>query len=139
MNKLLTLSLSAAFFAGVSTLTYAQEPTATPDEKHPRVEQVKERQEKQADRIEAGEKSGEIDKHEAKKLDKKEKEIQDEKKKDREKHDGHITKEEQEKLNRQQDKRGKKIYEDKHNAETNPADQTHVGTPKDAGEKPQPQ
>ena len=120
MNKLLTFSLSAALFAGVSTLTYAQEPTATPDATHPRVEQVKDRQEKQADRVEAGEKSGELDKHEAKKLDKKEKEIQDEKKKDREKHDGHITKEEQEKLNRQQDKLGKKIYEDKHERRSQP-------------------
>ncbi len=138
MNKLLTLSLSAALFAGVSTLTYAQEPTATPDDKHPRVEQVKERQDKQQDRIEAGEKSGELDKHEAKKLEKDEKRIHEEKKEDREKHDGHLTKSEQEKLNRQQDKVGEKIYTDKHNAETNPADTKKAADEKHHGdEKPQ--
>ena len=137
MHKLLTLSLSAALFAGVSTITYAQEPTATPSEaKHPRVEEVKDRQDKQKDRIEAGEKSGELDKHEAKKLDKDEKRIHEEKKEDREKHDGHLTKKEQEKLNRQQDKVGEKNYDDKHNAETNPADTTRTEKSKAADEKP---
>ena len=136
MNKLLTLSLSAALFAGVSTFTHAQEPTVTPDDKHPRVEQVKERQDKQQDRIEAGEKSGELTKKEDKKLEKDEKRIHEEKKEDREKHDGHLTKGEQEKLNRQQDKTGEKIYDDKHNADKSAADSTHVGTPKATDEKP---
>ena len=136
MNKLLTLSLSAALFAGVSTITHAQEPTVTPDAKHPRVEQVKERQDKQQDRIEAGEKSGELTKKEDKKLEKDEKRIHQEKKEDREKHDGHLTKGEQEKLNRQQDKVGEKIYDDKHNAETSSADTTRTEKPKAADEKP---
>jgi len=118
MNKFLTLSLSAALFAGVATLSNAQEPVASPADAKPRVEEVKDRQAKQEDRIEAGEKSGELTKSEDHKLQKEEKHLQEKKKEDMAKHDGHLTGKEERKLDEKQDKISKDIYKDKHNDST---------------------
>jgi hypothetical protein len=80
-----------------------------------RAAEVDQRQEKQQDRIEQGEKSGELTNKEAKHLEKEHKAIGKEIKADRAANGGKLTKEEKKDINQQQNKESKQIYRKKHN------------------------
>ena len=100
MNKLSAILLSAAI-AGSSLLGAAE---------------VDNRMENQKDRIQQGEKSGELTKGEAKTLKGDEKKIHEEVKEDRKENGGKLTKEEKKDVNQQMNKESRKIHRKKHNS-----------------------
>ena len=77
--------------------------------------EVDKRQENQKDRIEQGEKSGELTHKEAKNLEKDEKKIHQEVKEDRKENGGKLTQDEKKEINKEQNKESKKIHRKKHN------------------------
>jgi hypothetical protein len=88
----------------------AKNPNATPV--------INERQKNQKARIKEGVKSGELTKHEAKKLRKEEKEIREEKK--AAKADGTVTKEERKEIRKDERKASRDIAKQKHDAQKRP-------------------
>ena len=82
--------------------------------KHPRRTEVNTRLESQNDRIHQGMKSGELSKPEAKQLHKEDRHIRQEERTMAAKNGGHITKRQQRKLNRQENRVSGQIYEEKH-------------------------
>ena len=83
-------------------------------QKHPRRTQVNTRLENQNDRIHQGVKSGELSKPEAKQLHKEDRHIRQEERTMAAKNGGHITKRQQRKLNRQENRVSGQIFEEKH-------------------------
>jgi len=84
------------------------------DPGHPRVNQVDQRQANQQDRIANGVKNGDMTPGQAARLEKNQQRIQNQKSADMAAHGGHLTKQEQNQLNREQNKQSRKIYKDKH-------------------------
>ena len=64
-------------------------------------------------------KSGQLTPGETARLEKGEQRLQNNEKKDMAKDNGHLTKKDQVKLNREENHMSKRIYKDKHNAKTN--------------------
>jgi hypothetical protein len=85
------------------------------DPGHPRVNQVDQREVNQQERIGQGVKSGSLTAGEAEHLEKNEARIQQQKQADMAAHGGHLTKSEQNQLNREQNAQSRQIYKDKHN------------------------
>jgi len=85
------------------------------DPGHPRVNEVNARQERQQQRIANGVKNGSLSPKETANLEKRENHIQNEEKRDMATNGGHLTKAEQNRINRQQNHISKSIYKDKHN------------------------
>lgn len=81
-----------------------------------RAAEVDQRQHNQEERIEQGEKSGELTKHEAKKLQKEHKAIHQQVKADRAENGGKLTKTEKKEINQEQNKESRQIHAKKHNA-----------------------
>jgi hypothetical protein len=122
MKRTLLFSIATLAFGGLlAAPVFAQNPNtqgAGPgidDPNHPRVNEVNTRQQNQQDRIANGMKSGELTPKEAGKLENQQQHIDNKEKKDMAAHNGHLTKGEQAKLNKKQNKASKNIYAKKHN------------------------
>ena len=117
MKTLLSLTLGALLFAGVSATSSAQEvtPNGAVDPGHPRVNQVDSRERRQDARIAQGDRSGQLTNGETARVDRRENNIQNAKALDQAGHNGHLTKAEQRRLNRRQNRLSRTIHRDKHN------------------------
>ena len=111
----------AAGSLALSVAAHADTTTSPVDPGHPRVTEVQERQAKQQDRIAKGIASGSLTPAEAQHLEKKEAGIEKRKEADMAAHGGHLTKPEQHRLNRQENRASHAIYRKKHNARTAPS------------------
>jgi hypothetical protein len=125
MKHTLFFSIATLALSGfLAAPAFAQNPNtqgAGPgvvDPNHPRVNEVNAREQNQQNRIGNGIKNGSLAPKEAGKLEKQENHIVKQEKRDMAAHNGHLTKGEQAKLNREQNKESKRIYADKHNAAT---------------------
>jgi hypothetical protein len=78
-------------------------------------QKIGQRSEKQQDRIGQGIKSGQLTAGEASNLENKEAAINQEKQADRTANGGHLTQQQKNQINQQQNKVSKQIYKDKHN------------------------
>src|SRR5271157_3891798 len=117
-NSLLVLAVGGLLIAGsaaaqTSTNTSGAGPGVV-DPGHPRVNQVNGREQNQQNRIGNGIKSGKLNSQQASNLEKRETSVQNREKKDMSQHNGHLTKAEQNGINRQQNRISKSIYKDKH-------------------------
>ena len=84
------------------------------DPGHPRVNQVNGRETNQQNRIANGVKNGSLSPKQTSNLENREANVQNREKKDMAAHNGHLTKAEQNGINRQQNRISKSIYKDKH-------------------------
>ena len=84
------------------------------DPNHPRVNEVNQREQNQQDRIANGVKNGTMTPGQAAHVEKQEQHIENQEKADMAAHNGHLTKAEQNKLNKEQNKTSRQIYKDKH-------------------------
>ena len=83
---------------------------------HPRRTEVNKRLKRQNKRIRQGEKSGQISQQQAQQLHKEDRQIRQEERDMAAQNGGHITKQEQKALNRQENRESRKIYNEKHPA-----------------------
>ena len=113
-KSLLTLTIGGLISVGAAV---AQDPgqDRNLDPGHPRVNEVDNRQVNQQDRIANGVKSGQLTAGEAQHLEKNQAAIQRQKRADMKANGGHLTKAEQNQLNREQNQQSRAIYRDKHN------------------------
>jgi hypothetical protein len=84
------------------------------DPGHPRVNEVNGRETNQQDRIANGVKNGTLTPGQTAHLENREQHIENQQKADMAAHNGHLTKAEQNKLNREQNRTSRQIYKDKH-------------------------
>jgi uncharacterized lipoprotein YajG len=123
-KSLLVLTAGGLMLVGAAS---AQTPAQTQDNtagagagvvdpNHPRVNQVNAREQNQQDRIANGEKNGTLTPGQAAHLENREAKTENQEKADMAAHNGHLTKAEQNKLNKEQNKTSKEIYKDKHDA-----------------------
>jgi hypothetical protein len=84
------------------------------DPGHPRVNEVNQREQNQQNRIANGLKNDTLNAKQASNLEKRENNLQNREKADMAKNNGHLTKAEQNGLNRQENRISKSIYKDKH-------------------------
>jgi hypothetical protein len=122
MKRTLLLSIATLAFSGLLAAPgFAQNPNTAGggpgkvDPGHPRVNQVNRREQNQQNRIANGEKSGALTPKESIKLEKQQHRIDHSEKKDMAAHNGHLTKGEQNNLNKRQNKASENIYAKKHN------------------------
>lgn len=87
------------------------------DPNHPRVNEVNGREENQQQRIAQGDAAGTLTAGQNARLEHQENRIQSQETTDMDKHDGHLTKQEQRQLNREQNHESRRIYRDKHDDE----------------------
>jgi len=116
-TKSLLVLAAGMLFVGVSaaqTTTSGAGPGVV-DPGHPRVNEVNSREENQQQRIANGVKNGSLSAKQTANLENRENHIQNEEKRDMANNNGHLTKAEQNKINRQQNHVSKSIYKDKHN------------------------
>jgi len=121
MNKL-TLSLGVLAVSGLLMTAAAQQSTnnssaAGPgvvDPGHPRVNEVNAREQAQQDRVANGLKNGTMTSQQAANVERREASVQNQEQKDMAAHNGHLTKAEQNQLNRRQNRISNTIYKDKH-------------------------
>jgi hypothetical protein len=110
--------------AGLLSLGSASAQTATPsntsgagpgvvDPGHPRVNEVNQREENQQQRIGNGVKNGTLTPKQTANLERREANVQNREKADMAKNNGHLTKAEQNSLNRQQNRISRSIAKDK--------------------------
>jgi len=115
LSKSLVISAAVGFLIAGSAL--AQTSGAGPgviDPGHPRVNQVNGREANQQKRIANGINNGSLNAKQAGNLEKREASVQNREQKDMAAHNGHLTKAEQNGINRQQNRISKSIYKDKH-------------------------
>jgi hypothetical protein len=112
------LVLAAGSLISVGAAVAQQDPGSDRnlDPGHPRVNEIDNRQVNQQDRIAQGVKSGQLTNGEARRLERGEKAIQQQKRADMKANGGHLTKQEQNQLNREQNKESNAIYNSKHNS-----------------------
>lgn len=122
MKRTLLFSIATLALGGMLAVPgFAQNPNtqgAGPgvvDPGHPRVNEVNAREQNQQDRIANGVKSGELTPKETMNVEKQQQHIQNQEKRDMAKNNGHLTKGEQAKLNREQNRASRNIYAKKHN------------------------
>ena len=116
-NSLLILAMASLMSAGAAVAQTATTAGAGPgvvDPGHPRVNQVNSRETRQQNRIGNGAKNGSLSPKQTANLEKRESSVQSREKKDMAAHNGHLTKAEQNGINRQQNRISKSIYKDKH-------------------------
>jgi len=118
-NSLLILAVGLMMIgsAAAQTSTSGAGPGVV-DPNHPRVNQVNRREGRQQKRIANGINNGSLTPKEASHLEKREASIQNQEQRDMAKHNGHLTKAEQNQLNRRQNRTSRAIYRDKHNNKT---------------------
>ena len=120
-KSLLVLTAGGLMLVGaVSAQTPAQTQDNTAgagagvvDPNHPRVNEVNAREQNQQDRIANGEKNGTLTPGQAAHLENREAKTEKQEKADMAAHNGHLTKAEQNKLNKEQNKTSKEIHKDK--------------------------
>jgi hypothetical protein len=122
MKRTLLFSIATLALSGMLTASgFAQNPNtqgAGPgkvDPGHPRVNEVNAREQNQQNRIANGMKSGQLTSREAGKLERQQQHIVHQEKRDMAKNGGHLTKGEQAKLNREQNRASQNIAAKKHN------------------------
>jgi len=104
------LSAAVSSFLTMGAFAQSTAPSSTP------ASEVGQRVENQQDRIAQGVKSGQLTAGETGNLEKKESAINQEVHTDRSLNDGHLTGQEKQTVNQQQNKMSNQIYQDKHNA-----------------------
>jgi hypothetical protein len=117
LSKSLLIGAAAGFLCAGSALAQTSTPGAGPgiiDPGHPRVNQVNGREANQQKRIANGINNGSLSAKQAGNLEKREASVQNREQKDMAAHNGHLTKAEQNGINRQQNRISKTIYKDKH-------------------------
>jgi hypothetical protein len=116
-NSLLMLAIGGLMFTGsaiAQTTTTSGAGAGVVDPGHPRVNQVNGREANQQNRIANGAKNGSLSPKQTSNLENREASVQNREKKDMAAHNGHLTKAEQNGINRQQNRISKSIYKDKH-------------------------
>jgi len=115
-NSLLILAVGGLLFAGsaIAQTTTSGAGPGVVDPGHPRVNQVNGRETRQQNRIANGVKNGSLSPKQTSNLEKREANVQNREQKDMAAHNGHLTKAEQNGINRQQNRISKSIYKDKH-------------------------
>lgn len=116
VKSLLVLAVGGMLLGSASaqTSTTSGAGPGVVDPGHPRVNQVNRRQERQQQRIANGVESGKLSPQQTANLEKREASVQKREQKDMAAHNGHLTKAEQQGINRQQNRISKSIYKDKH-------------------------
>jgi len=122
MNTNLSKAFLVLAASGLLMVGSAPAQTSTPaaagpgvvDPGHPRVNEVNQREENQQQRIANGVQSGKLTPQQTSNLEKRESSVQNREQKDMAKNNGHLTKGEQRRINRQQNRISKSIYKDKH-------------------------
>ena len=123
MNNTFTKSLLVLAAVGLMMVGAAAAQTQTntsgagpgvDDPGHSRVNEVNAREQNQQDRIANGEKNGTLTPGQASRLEGREQHIENQEKADMAAHNGHLTKNEQRQLNREQNRTSRQIYKDKH-------------------------
>jgi hypothetical protein len=122
MNNKFAKSLLALAAGGMLMLGPASAQTSTTsgagpgvvDPGHPRVNEVNTREGIQQQRIANGVQSGKLTPQQTSNLEKREATVQNRERKDMAKNNGHLTRGEQRRINRQQNRISKSIYKDKH-------------------------
>lgn len=105
--------MSVGMAAAQTTNTSGAGPGVV-DPGHPRVNEVNRREQRQQNRIANGMKNGTLNSKQASNLERRETSVQNREKKDMSEHNGHLTKAEQNGINRQQNRISRSIYKDKH-------------------------
>ena len=121
-KSLAVLAVGGLIFMGSAIAQQDNTSGAGPgvvDPGHPRVNEINQREQNQQDRIANGVKSGQLTPGETQRLERGEQRLENNEKKDMAKDNGHLTKQDQRKLNREANHMSKRIYKDKHNAKTN--------------------
>jgi hypothetical protein len=116
-KSLLILAVGGLMFTGsaiAQTTTTSGAGPGVVDPGHPRVNQVNGRETNQQNRIANGVKNGSLSPRQTSNLENREANVQNREKKDMAAHNGHLTKAEQNGINRQQNRISKSIYKDKH-------------------------
>ena len=116
-NSLLILAMASLMFTGIAFAQTTSTSGAGPgvvDPGHPRVNQVNSRETRQQNRIANGVKNGSLSPKQTANLEKREASVQSREQKDMAAHNGHLTKAEQNGINRQQNRISKSVYKDKH-------------------------
>jgi len=116
-NSLLILAIGGLMFTGsaiAQTTSTSGAGAGVVDPGHPRVNQVNGREANQQNRIANGVKNGSLSPKQTSNLENREASVQNREKKDMAAHNGHLTKAEQNGINRQQNRISKSIYKDKH-------------------------
>jgi len=116
-KSLLILAVGGLMFTGsaiAQTTTTSGAGAGVVDPGHPRVNQVNGRETNQQNRIANGVKNGSLSPRQTSNLENREANVQNREKKDMAAHNGHLTKAEQNGINRQQNRISKIIYKDKH-------------------------
>lgn len=117
ITKSLLVLAAGMLFVGASaaqTTTSGAGPGVV-DPGHPRVNEVNARQEAQQQRIANGVKNGSLSPKETANLERREASVQNREQRDMAKNGGHLTKAEQNGINRQQNRISRSIAKDKHN------------------------
>jgi hypothetical protein len=120
-NSLLVLAVGGLMFAGsaaaqtATTTTTSGAGAGVVDPGHPRVNEVNQREANQQKRIANGINNGSMNAHETANVERREASVQNQEQADMAKHNGHLTKAEQNQLNRRQNRISHSIYKDKHN------------------------
>jgi hypothetical protein len=117
MKSLSILAVGAFILVGAAAAQTQDTSGAGPgqvDPGHPRVNEVNNREQNQQDRIANGVKNGTMTPGQAARVENREAHIENQEKADMAAHNGHLTKAEQNTLNREQDRTSKQIYKDKH-------------------------
>lgn len=117
-KSLLVLAVGGLMSLGAAAAQTSNTSGAGPgvvDPGHPRVNEVNAREQNQQDRIANGVKNGTLTPGQAAHLENREQHIENQEKRDMAAHNGHLTKAEQNQLNREQNRTSKQIYKDKHN------------------------
>jgi hypothetical protein len=116
-NSLSILAIGGLMFTGsaiAQTTTTSGAGAGVVDPGHPRVNQVNGREANQQNRIANGVKNGSLSPKQTSNLENREASVQNREKRDMAAHNGHLTKAEQNGINRQQNRISKSIYKDKH-------------------------
>lgn len=116
-KSLLILAVGGLMFSGsaiAQTTTTSGAGPGVVDPGHPRVNQVNGRETNQQNRIASGVKNGSLSPKQTSNLENREASVENREKKDMAAHNGHLTKAEQNGINRQQNRISKSIYKDKH-------------------------
>jgi hypothetical protein len=117
LSKSFLIVAAAGFLHAGSALAQTSTSGAGPgvvDPGHPRVNQLNGREGNQQKRIANGINNGSLNAKQAGHLEKREASVQNREQKDMAAHNGHLTKAEQNGINRQQNRISKTIYKDKH-------------------------
>src|SRR5579863_6590174 len=117
-KSLLILAAGGLMSLGAATAQTSNTSGAGPgqvDPGHPRVNEVNNREANQQDRIANGVKNGSLRPGQAAHLENREQHIENQEKRDMAAHNGHLTKVEQNQLNKEQNRTSRQIYKDKHN------------------------